>query len=151
MLRRVGVAGFDPGARERVRGDIRHIFAERHVAPLDTHFARHVQVRQEWPEGTTREQYIDNARALVRDPSSGVFVSRYGGTLQLGVVGRTPVEGRGGLNEQELLLVEYRASLGHWVTVHQLRDGIEGVTGSPYRENMIWLREMRLEENEGTT
>lgn len=139
MLRHVERAGFDPAALERVRGNIRRYIQARMAPTLDVHYYRH---RDEFPQGTTRDQYVDFARIAVRQTNSGVFVSRYGGALQLGVVAWTPKGGRGE-DGSDLMLIEYRVDTSHWVTAYQLQEGLNGILSSPSRENVIWLRHLK--------
>lgn len=103
VLAHVLRSGFDPYTLERARGNTRHSVPERFASPEQIHYLRHVIVGREWPEGTTIQEYVETARRVVEDPNSGVFISRYGGTLQLGLVGTTPELSRGD-NGQELLL-----------------------------------------------
>lgn len=109
------------------------------IPTLDVHYFRH---RNEFPLGTTRDQYVTCARDAVRQANNGVFVSRYGGALQLAVVAWTPQEERGE-DGSDLMLIEYRVDTSHWVTAYQLQEGLNGILSSPSRRNVQWLRHLK--------
>jgi hypothetical protein len=145
VLGHIARVGFDPDARERVRGTI--VGLERptggrvqrgdRLPPAEVHYLRHVVARREWPDGSTLAGYLRSISRVIADPDSGVFVSRYQGAWQLGVV-RESRELRGP-NGFTWLLVDYRVQTGHWTTAHQLRDGLAGLA-IPGREEIRWLR-----------
>lgn len=145
VLRYVEISGFDPNARECVRGNVRHLFTTTTALPVDVHHARHVIVLHEWPEQTTAQKYVDTGREVICNLGSAVFTSRYSSTLQLGIIGWTPDSAKG-IRAQELTLVEYRVEIAHWVTLYQPIDGIQGVVENPTRENVIWLRQLTARE-----
>lgn len=76
--------GFDPHARERVRGRLAEttwrgsVLKGSDTLPPDVvHYLWHVITRREWPVGTSLHDYIESLRAVVLDPSSGVLVFHY--------------------------------------------------------------------------
>lgn len=102
----------------------------------EEHYAKHVLKVPERPPDTSFADYLESIRQVVLDPASGVFISRYGESLQAGFVRRS---GRfRGPEGKEWLLVEYRVTLEHWVTAFQLSlDTLEG----PLRSDLRWLRQ----------
>lgn len=78
----VARAGFDPDARERVRGRGAGIvwrgqtLRGSHTLPPDeAHYVRHVLGRPEWPSHTTFQDYLRSITEVVSNISGGVFVS----------------------------------------------------------------------------
>ena len=120
-------AGFDPAIRVGQTAAMRH-------------FSKHVEKQQEWPQGTTLELYLESVRAVVRDPQSGIFTSRYQGAWQLGIVRRTG--DLRGLRGFDWVLVEYRVAIGLWVTAYQAAEGLNELA-SPQRTEVRWLRRPR--------
>ncbi len=141
VLLHVAGAGFDPDSREKVRGRLaglawqgRILVGPDTLTPLEVHFLWHVQRRREWPDGTRLDGYVQSIREVILDPSSGIFISRYWGEWQLGVARRSGVlRGPGGT---DWVLVEYRISLGHWVTAFQPSQGPDVALLSPMRESI---------------
>src|SRR5690348_4030023 len=117
----VATAGFDPAAREAARGSIagqvwqgQLINARFRLPPEVRHWLLHVRVNQEWPIGTTLQEYTDSLRRVVLDADSGVFINRYKGELSLGILRETrELRGPGGY---DWILVHYRVATGHWTT-----------------------------------
>jgi hypothetical protein len=139
--------GFDPTAQERVRGSLAGtewrgvtLKGSDRLPPAERHYLRHVRKLQEWPVGTSLEEYIESVRRIVRDPRSGVFTSQYQGALQLGIIRRSgDLRGPGGFS---WILVEYRLRTGHWTTAYQPDDS-EGALATQRREGLRWLRRAR--------
>lgn len=140
VLAYVAEARFDPAMLERVRGNIARLFPVRTAPPLEVRYARHVTLWGEWPRTTSRAGYEETGVEVLRDGRSGIYLSRYGGMLQLGAIGPTPEHAVGGINSRDLTLVEYRAITGHWTTLHQPDRGLESIPDNPRRGNVIWLR-----------
>jgi hypothetical protein len=145
VLEHVAQAGFDPNARERARGELAGVTWRGQVLqgssmllPAERHYVKHVLVRQEWPEGTTLNDYLESIRAVILDPSSGVAVGRYLGTSwQLTVVRRSGQ--LRGLKGRDWILVDYRIETGHWVTAYQFAlDPRQQVAQE--RSDVRWLR-----------
>ena len=123
----VARAGFDPTIRAGRTAAMRH-------------FSKHVEKQQEWPQGTTLELYLESIRTIVRDPYSGICVSRYQGAWQLGIVRRSgDFRGPRGF---DWVLVEYRVEIGLWVTAYQAAEGLNELA-SPQRTEVRWLRRPR--------
>jgi hypothetical protein len=145
VLTYVAAAGFDPDSREKVRGRLaglawqgRILVGRDTLTPLEVHFLWHVQRRREWPDGTRLDDYVRSVREVILDPSSGIFASRYWGEWQLGVARRS--EGLRGPGGTDWIMVEYRISLGHWVTAYQPSRSPDVALPSPMRESIQWLR-----------
>lgn len=98
---------------------------------------RHVAVGREWPDGTAPQGYIDSIRGVVLAPSSGVLTSRYQGAWQVTIVGKSNhLKGPLGYDH---VFVEYRCSLGYWITAYQPRDGLNELS-LPVRSDLLWHR-----------
>lgn len=147
ILDHIAQAGFDPTRLETARGDIagltwqgRVLRGSDRIPPLGRHYLRHVVKRQEWPAGTSVEDYVQSIQQVIRDPTSGVFTSRFGVEWQIGIVRESgTLCGPGGA---DWVLVEYRVALGHWMTAHQFPGGLEYLELRPRRE-IRWLRRVR--------
>jgi hypothetical protein len=149
IVRHIAGAGFDPDALERARGNLvgrlrldgRKIETGDRLPPAEIHYLRHVVAREEWPPGTTLGDYLASAVHLCNQPTSRVFVSRYQGVWQCGVIGWN--EAARGSDGQDWLIVDYRLVTGHWATVYQWPHGPSGLA-DPFvdhrREGLRWLR-----------
>ncbi len=145
VLAHAAQAGFDPQARERARGELAGVTwrgqmlqGSSMLPPAERHYVKHVLVRQEWPEGTTLNDYVESIRAVILDPSSGVAIGRYlGASWQLTVVRRSGQ--LCGLKGRDWILVDYRIETGHWVTAYQFAlDPRQQVARG--RNDVRWLR-----------
>lgn len=104
------------------------------------HFVKHVLVRREWPEGTSLDSYLDSLRAVIRDPESGIMISRYQGTYwQVAFIMRSG-EYRG-VSGSDFILVEYRDGYGFWITGFQPVDWQRQLQS--YRSDIRWLRKTK--------
>jgi hypothetical protein len=144
VLEHIAQAGFDPNAREQVRGRLAGVVWQGQVLrgrdrlpPDEVHYLWHVVTRQEWPAGTTLSGYSETVRQVILDPASGVFTSRYQGALQVGIV-RSSDDLRGP-RDFGWLLVEYRVMTGHWTTAYQL-PSIMVELQNERRGDVRWLR-----------
>lgn len=146
VLGHVAQAGFDPQAREAVRGRIvglarpagGQVGRGDQLPPDEVHYLRHVVAQQEWPAGTTLAEYLASIRRVIEDPTSGVFVSTYLGARQLGILGhagasRGPDGGR-------WILVDYRIATGHWTTAYQPDRRLKLAVYTASRGAVLWLR-----------
>jgi hypothetical protein len=104
------------------------------------HFVKHVLVRREWPEGTSLDEYLESLRSVVRNPESGIMISKYQGIYwQIAFVAESGQwHGVGG---NDFILVEYRVGYGFWITGFQPVDLQRQL--QVYRSDMRWLRKMR--------
>ncbi len=138
-LAHVAQAGFAPQPFERAGGRLAGIVWQgRTLAATDTlpsaeaHYLRHMVVRPEWPYGTTLPDYLVSIAIIIRDPASGVFVSRYRGRWHLAVVRRSgPFQGPGGF---PFVMVEYRVHWGYWMTAFQPANGLQHFTAPSQEE-----------------
>lgn len=144
----IALAGFDPNGQEAVRERLtgiawrgRTLQGRDRLPSEETHYLWHVLRREEWPSGTTVEQYRDSIRRAILDPRSGVAVGRYHGAWQVAIIG--PTEQIRGPRGGDWLLVEYRLEVGHWVTAYQPEQGIDAVFADPVRSAVRWLRRQR--------
>lgn len=143
----VAAAGFDPHARERVRGRLAGLEWQGTVLrgsdrlpSAEVHYLRHVVAGNEWPPSTTLADYLRSIRQVVLDRRSGILASRYQGTWQLTVIRRSR-EWRGP-EGFDWILVDYRVEIGHWVTAFQPREGLRALR-QPNRKDSRWLRQPR--------
>ena len=149
VLEHVARAGFDPNALERVRGWLAGVSwrgmtlrGRDRLPPAEVKYLWHVVSGQEWPLNTSLQDYFDSIRRVILDPRSGVFIGRYQGAWQLGVVrDADDLRGPGG---SEWVLVEYRLVLGHWVTALQPRVSRDAELRNPRRDSIRWLRHQQL-------
>jgi hypothetical protein len=155
VLQYVAQAGFDPHARETVRGPLagiewggRILRGVDRLPPAERHYLRHAVLRAEWPAGATLADYVESIRGVILDGTSGVFTNRYQGAWHLGVV-RQSRELRGPRG-YEWVLVQYRVALGHWVTAFQLRDGLAELA-KPQWDQVRWLRQPRSSSESSST
>lgn len=145
VLEHVARAGFDPNAREEVRGRLAGVVwrgvtlrGKDRLAPVEVKYVWHVLTRQEWPPGTTLAGYVDSIRKVILDDASGVFVCRYEGVWQLSVARHSAdLRGPGG---SDWILVEYRVATGHWVTAFQPVVALEDELRSAKRDSIRWLQ-----------
>lgn len=106
----------------------------------EVHYLRHVLHGDEWPSGTTLDQYLTSIQAAVGSPQAGVFLSRYGGEQQISFIASS---GRWrGPRGSDWILVEYRVSRSHVVTVYQ-PPTLEEIERHRLRSDMRWLRRPR--------
>lgn len=148
VLEHVAQAGFDPNARERARGQLAGIVWQGQVLrgstllpPVERHYLKHALVQQEWPPGTTLDDYIRSIREVILDPRSGVAMRRFEGKAwQLTVVG--PSGRWRGPDGGEWMLVDYRVETGHWMTGYQFKDDPELILREK-ASDLRWLRRPR--------
>lgn len=143
IVRHVANAGFDSTEMMRVRTSIRgQVWDGKKLEIGDTiptdvwHYLKHVVVNQEWPDGTTLEDYKRSLEEVILDQDSDIFVSKYNDAWQIGFVHEN--QGWRGVRGKDFILVEYKVKYGHWTTGFQpqnlKRQVFEG------RENIVWLR-----------
>jgi hypothetical protein len=148
VLAHVAQAGFDPDARERAGGRLQGLLWRGRVlrgsdllSPAEAHYLRHVVAQQEWPPGTTLDDYLASIPWVILDPRSGVLISQYQGKgWHLAVVRRS--EEFRGPEGSDWILVEYRVATGHWMTAFQPRTGLT-YFDDPRRRDKRWVRRPR--------
>lgn len=130
VLAHVARADFNPNGDERARGRLsgvtwhgRVLRGSDMLPPAEAHYLRHVVVGQEWPQGTDLAAYRASIRAVITDPTSGVYLCRYRKAPSLGVV-RESRELRGP-HGRPWVLVQYRLGWGHWTTAFQPELGLD--------------------------
>ncbi|MSQ15414.1 MAG: hypothetical protein EXR50_06080 [Dehalococcoidia bacterium] len=136
-------AGFDPNAKARVGGRLRGIVWQGRIlqgsemlSPAEVHYLRHVVAVREWPLGTTLGEYLESIRQVIMSSNASLMVSQYGHHgWQLGVI--TPSGQWRGPDGGEFIMVEYRMTIGHWVTAYQFSGDIPQVA---QRRDQKWLR-----------
>ena len=113
--------------------------AQDRLPPAVVHYLAHVANFQEWPSGTSLEQYLESLRQVILDSTAGVLLSTFRDKgWHLTFVRRSGVWL--GPDGWEWLMVEYNVALGRWVTAFQLRAGLDELD-KPIRGARRWLRE----------
>jgi hypothetical protein len=147
VLEHVAGAGFHPAANAPAGGRLaglvwqgRVLRGSDRLTAAEVHYLRHTVAQQEWPPGTTLDDYLASIRDVVLAATSGILVSRmFDRYWQLTAVHRSgPFRGPRG---HEWLMVEYRVGLGHWVTAFQPEGGLALITQGPARQGQRWLRQ----------
>lgn len=147
VLEHVAQAGFDPTPHARAGGRLtgvqwqgRILRGSDWLTSAEAHYLRHVTANNEWPTGTTMDDYISSIRRVILDRHSGVILSHYQGAPQLTVVRESGV--LRGPSGAPWVLVDYRIGLSYWMTAFQPPAGLS-VLRSSDRENIQWLRRPR--------
>lgn len=91
------------------------------------HYLRHVVYKQEWPEGTSIEDYYISLKNTILDQGTKVVVSKYANYWQLGFWG------------SDGTWVDYRVQYGHWSTGFK-PESLEKILNSEYRSSIKWLK-----------
>ncbi len=150
----VATRGFDPHHETRVPTTLWGMEYEgrvyrpgEHELTGTLHYLSHAVTEGQWPEETTEERYYLDVEAIVLDPYSRMFVSRFldgqTGQLrpQLGIIGETDPQMRGPEGQRQML-VEYRLDTNHIATGFQLRDGVSRVLRQEHegrRRDVRWI------------
>ncbi|MEZ0396822.1 MAG: phage minor head protein [Anaerolineales bacterium] len=147
IVEKITKAGFNREHSSLVKPEMAGIFwggkylkvGER--LPTDEwHFVKHVLVRQEWPEGTSLTGYLDSLRAVIRNPESGIMISKYQGIYWQVAFIMQSGEYRG-VGGGDFILVEYRDGYGFWITGFQPVDLQRQLQS--YRSDIRWLRKIK--------
>ena len=101
------------------------------------HYLRHVVAHREWPVGTSVDDYYQSIKEVVLDKQSQLFVSRFRGALQVGIVRESG--NFAGPGSKGLFFVEFRAETGHVVTANQFVL-LDDIINSEKRSDLIWIR-----------
>jgi hypothetical protein len=142
IITHIASASFDP--REiAVRREFRGIsYSGRTVGRRETslflHLARRVVVDEQWIEGTTADQYVDDLRGAVAAPSARLtHFRRRGGTLAGTLTPTADVLAteRRGPESLPYLLVIYSADHGMIVTEYQ----VSGIEHAAIPEDSTWV------------
>jgi hypothetical protein len=91
------------------------------------HYLRHVVYQQEWPEGTSIEDYYTSLKDTILNKDTKVVVSKYADYWQLGFWGSNGI------------WVDYRVQLGHWTTGFK-PESLEKILSSERRSIFKWLK-----------
>lgn len=148
----IAEAGYDPYATERVRAGLsgidyrgRMLSPGQEISTEDRHDATHVIAEEQWPAGTSKEQYLASAREVVLDPDTHILYSRRpypgGNRRHLGFIRQSgELRGPGG---NQWIFVEYRLETGHWMSAHQRPEGPEEIEAENRREDTLWMNAPR--------
>ena len=142
----VAQAGFQPTPDVRAKGLAgirwrgRLLNGNDRITAAERHYLEHVVQVQEWPSGTSLQQYLDSIQAVILHQRSGLLTCQYYGQLQLSILRRA--HNLQGPDGHPWVLVEYRVELGYWVTAFQPRDGLRVLRGSA-RTEARWLQRPR--------
>lgn len=141
IVRHVAKAGFDPNGLEKCGGRLaglvwngKTLKGSDRLPPGEVHYLRHVVYGNEWPNGTTLEEYYRSLENVIRDEKSRILISKFSSEWQIGFLG----ENQPGMR-YTYTWVEYRVSRHHWITGLQIED-LEKFLQEPKRTNVKWLR-----------
>lgn len=104
------------------------------------HFVKHVLARQEWPEGTSLDEYLESLRAVIQSSESGIMISKYQGIYRQIAFVANSGQWRG-VGGSDFILVEYRDGYGFWITGFQPVDLQKQL--HVHRSDIRWLRKMK--------
>ncbi len=86
----VAAVGFDPAGQTRLGGRLAGLVwcglrlgAGSRLATGEAHYRRHVVAGQEWPLGTSLDEYLASLRATVADPRAAILLDRMRGVWRL--------------------------------------------------------------------
>jgi len=141
VVQHVAQAGFDPQGSERCGGRLAGLVWNGKILkgsdmlpPGEVHYLRHVVTQKEWAESTTLAGYYQNLEQVIRDQSSRILISKFGGEWQVGFLG----ENKPG-TQYTYTWIDYRVSRHHWITGLQIVDWEKFLRESK-RTNLKWLR-----------
>lgn len=139
MVKHVADQGFDLRFH-RPRGKYKLMTADR------GHYAKHAVDLREWPLDTSFDDYIASIRNAVLN-ADGVYTHTYHGQWSVGFARESGVlQGDGG---GRWIVVQYKLSIGKWVTAFQPRVSLETFVGRDGVENLRWIREIKKQFDEG--
>lgn len=141
----VAGVGFEPGGWTKAgihihgllwNGQIIH--SNDRMSNLIAHFLRHTVAQQEWPTGTTLDEYIASLRRAVEDPEGGIALEKRFHQWQLSFI--ADARESQGLKSRGWILVGYPVEYGYWATGFQPDLGLHHFT-LDVTEGERWLRE----------
>ncbi len=135
--------GFDPDALEKAGGRIAGLNWQGHtiragdrLPPAEVHYLRHVVAQEEWPQGTTFEEYLASISQAIRSPLAEIFTSHFRDReWQLGII--VPSGELRGIADHDWILIEYRLSIGRLITAYQFSGELPR---QDVRRHIRWLR-----------
>lgn len=144
VVRHVAGAGFDLNGLEKCGGRLsglvwngKTLKGSDMLPPGEAHYLRHVVKRQEWPTNTTLNEYYQSLREVIEDENSGIVVHKIGSEWQIGFLNSSGKwRGQEGRN---IIFVDYRISVSHWVTGFQPKD-IDELVANDRWSNVQWIR-----------
>ena len=107
---------------------------------LAAKYLKHVEIRREWPDGTTLDEYAASLAEAVRDPGAGVYLEWDDG-WKLTFAARSQTW-RGPFG-YPYIVVAFYPEQDFWVTGFQPREGLAHVTHRPTGTGGRWLRRPR--------
>jgi len=120
--------GFEFNGKTVSRGDM--------IGSGINHYLKHVIRQQEWPDGTTYNDYLASIREVLSDPNKEIVVSHYEESLQIGFLADSG-KWRGVFGYGKIW-VEYRPKISHIITAFQLND-IEELFENQPRTGIVWI------------
>lgn len=148
IVQHVAKAGFDPNGLEKCGGRLvglvwngKTLKGSDLLPPGEAHYLRHVVYGHEWPANTTLNEYYQSLREVIEDENSGIVVHKIGSEWQIGFLNKSS-EWRG-LAGNDIIFVDYRLSISHWVTGYQ-PDDFESQLASSKWSNIKWLRPFKI-------
>jgi len=93
-------------------------------AYIRSKYDEHVGMRQEWPDGTEPEEYLDSLRETVLDPRSSIYLTDQRGATDWTIYFVGPVRFRWhGTNGSNRIAVLFNAERHLFITGFQPTDG----------------------------
>lgn len=148
IVRHVAKAGFDPNGLEKCGGRLaglvwngKTLKGSDMLPPGEVHYLRHVVSRKEWPLSTTLADYYKSVQNIIEQEDSGIIIHKVGSEWQVGFL-NTSSEWRGPAGN-DIIFVDYRLSIAHWVTGYQ-PDDFENQLATSKWSNIKWLRPFKI-------
>ncbi len=115
-----------------------------YIDRLVAKFLRHVEFGQEWPIGTTVEQYVESLERVIRTPNGGVYLEWFDelcDAWRLAFV--APSRRWRGPGGDAYILVTFLADEGRWLTGFQPPRARTYVARHQEERSGRWLRRVR--------
>jgi len=101
------------------------------------HYLRHAVFKEEWPKGTSINEYYASLRNVVEDKTTKIFIGSYLNELQISFI--RDAKELAGKDSGGTILIEYRPKLGYFVTANQVKTELEIIEDAK-RSGIIWIR-----------
>lgn len=138
--------GYDPAGTKRTLGRMTGqtwsggiIAAGDAIPTAERDFILHARINQEWPTGTSLNEFIESLRSAVLDPDGGVFLapSSRGGYELTFIARKANLRGPSGSG---WILVGYEVDDGWWMAGFQPSSGMNYVEGRTRLRSGRWLK-----------
>lgn len=102
------------------------------------HYQKHVVDRQEWPVGTSRQDYDASIRRVIADRNTSILVSEYNDKPTLTFHGRA-LPGEQGPRGRDYIVVDYSMAEARWTTAFQTDEDADTFIARSNRSGGRWL------------